>query len=192
MRGTVQENGRATIFATADPLAKKLTFAGQGRVRGLALAQLGDLIGAKSDVAPDRGVLDMSLRFRAEDGHLSGGVRPILRGAGTRASKPGVVPQLKSFLADASLNIFKDDVPGRQAVATTIPIEGRVDDPNLQLLPTILGVVRNAFVRGLSDSLKGVPPPKASKEQGTLEQARRALSPGRSGQPKAQPEGKAK
>ena len=187
-RGTVQRTGKASLFATADPLAKKLTFAGQGRVEGLALAELGELIGAKSDVAPDQGTLDMSIRFRADDGRLSGGVRPILRGVGTRASKPGLAAKLKSFLADASLNIFKDDVPGRHGVATTIPIEGRVDDPNLQLVPTILGVVRNAFVRGLSDSLHGLPPPKAKEKQSTLEQARRALGKGR--QPAAQPEGK--
>jgi hypothetical protein len=132
----------------------------------------------------------MSLRFRAEDGRLSGGVRPILRGAGTRAARPGLGAKLKSFLADASLNIFKDDVPGRHAVATTIPIEGRVDDPGLQLVPTILGVVRNAFVRGLADSLQGLPPPKAKERQSTVEQARRAIGKGR--QPRAQPEGKGK
>jgi hypothetical protein len=189
-RGVLQRSGRISMFATADPLAKKLTFAGQGRIEGLALAEIGDLIGAKSDVAPDKGTLDMSLRFRAEDGRLSGGIRPILRGAGTRAAKPGLGPKLKSFLADASLNIFKDDVPGRHAVATTIPIEGRVDDPNLQLVPTILGVVRNAFVRGLADSLRGLPPPKAKEQQSTVEQARRALGKGR--QPRAQPEGKGK
>jgi hypothetical protein len=188
-RGVLQRSGRASFFATADPLAKKLTFAGQGRVEGLRLEELGELLAAKQDVAPDKGVLDMSLRFRADDGQLSGGVRPILKDAGTRPAGPGLGPKLKSFLADASLKMFKDDVPGRQAVATTIPIEGRVDDPKLQLVPTILGVVRNAFVRGLSDSLEGLPPPKAKEREGVLEQARRALSPERGRQPKAQPEG---
>jgi hypothetical protein len=191
-RGTLQETGRASFFATADPLAKKLTFAGQGRVDGLELAQLDELIGSKSDVSPDRGTLDMSLRFSADQGRLTGGIRPILQGAGTHAAKPGLGPKLKSFLADATLEIFKDEVPGRNAVATTIPIEGRVDDPNLQLLPTILGVVRNAFVRGLADSLQGLPPPQAPEKEGAVEQARRALSPGRGRQPRAQPEGKAK
>jgi hypothetical protein len=187
-RGVLQESGRASFFATGDPLAKKLTFAGQGRVEGLRLAELGALLAAKQEVTPDQGVLDMSLRFRAVDGELSGGIRPILKDAGTRAAAPGLGPKLKSFLADASLQIFSDDVPGRDAVATTIPIAGRVDDPELQLVPTVLGVVRNAFVRGLADSLAGLPPPKAEEREGVLEQARRALSPGRGRQPRAQPE----
>jgi hypothetical protein len=186
-RGTLQKSGKLSFFATADPLAKKLTFAGQGRLEQFRLAELGELLAAKEDVVPDQGTLDMSIRFRAAEGRLSGGVRPFLRDAGTRAAAPGLGAKLKSFLADASLEIFEDDVPGREAVATTIPIGGRVDDPDLQLVPTILGVVRNAFVRGLADSVTGLPPPKAKEKEGVLEQARRALSPGRGKQPRAQP-----
>jgi uncharacterized protein involved in outer membrane biogenesis len=186
-RGTLQRSGKLSFFATADPLAKKLTFAGQGRLDGLRLAELGELLAAKQDVVPDEGTLDVSIRFRAAEGRLSGGVRPFLKDAGTRAAGPGLGAKLKSFLADASLEIFEDDVPGREAVATTIPIGGRVDDPDLQLVPTILGVVRNAFVRGLADSVSGLPPPKAKEREGVLEQARRALSPGRGKQPRAQP-----
>jgi uncharacterized protein involved in outer membrane biogenesis len=186
-RGTLQKSGKLSFFATADPLAKKLTFAGQGRLERLRLAELGELLAAKQDVVPDAGTLDLSIRFRAAEGRLSGGIRPFLEDAGTRAAAPGLGPKLKSFLADASLEIFEDDVPGREAVATTIPISGRVDDPDLQLVPTILGVVRNAFVRGLADSVTGLPPPKAKEREGVLEQARRALSPGRGKQPRAQP-----
>jgi hypothetical protein len=187
-RGVLQRTGKVSFFATADPLAKKLTFAGQGRVDGLRLAELGELLDAKQDVIPDKGVLDMSLRFRCDGGRLTGGLRPILKDAGTRPGSRGLGAKLKSALADAALEIFEDDIPGREAVATTIPITGRADDPDMQLVPTILGVVRNAFVRGLSDSLEGLPPPKAKEREGVLDQARRALTPGRGRQPRAQPD----
>jgi hypothetical protein len=157
-------------------------------VVGLRLAELGELLAAKQEVVPDEGVLDLSLRFRAEAGRLTGGVRPVLKDAGARPAAPGLGAKLKSFLADTGIEIFSDDVPGRDAVATTIPITGQLDDPELQLVPTILGVVRNAFVRGLADSLEGLPPPKAEKREGVLEQTRRALSPGRGRQPRAQPQ----
>jgi hypothetical protein len=190
LRGVLQDSGKVSIFATGDPLAKHLTFAGQGRIDGLALAELEPVIGAKSDVAPNQGTLDLSMRFQAENGKLSGGVRPILRNVSTHPTRSGLGAKLKSLLADVGLNIFKDDVPNRHAVATTIPIEGSVEDPNLQLVPTILGIVRNAFVRGLSDSLRGLPPPKAKQPQSTLEQARRSLGAGR--RPQAQPQEKGK
>jgi hypothetical protein len=185
LRGTLQKTGRVSVFATADPLAKHVTFAGPGRVEGLRLAELGDVIGAHSKVTPDEGVMDMSVRFRAEDGRITGGVRPILKGAGTRPADSGLLAKIESGLADAALKIFQDDVEGRNAVATTIPISGSVRDPQAQPIPTVIGVLRNAFVRGLSDSLRGLPPPRAKEREGVLEQARRGLSP--RGQPRAQP-----
>ncbi|ABS25948.1 DUF748 domain-containing protein [Anaeromyxobacter sp. Fw109-5] len=189
-RGVLQRSGAVSVFATADPLAKKLTFAGQGRLEGLKLAELATLVGSKAGIAPDRGELDMSVRFRAEDGRISGGVRPIVKDGGMRPAKDGLGAKLKALLADASLELFSDDVAGRDAVATTIPLEGTVHDPKAQAVPTVLGILRNAFVRGLQDGLSGLPPPKAREKEGVLKQARRALSPKREAQPRAQPEGK--
>jgi hypothetical protein len=188
-RGTLQKTGKVSLFVTADPLAKQLTFAGQARLEGLQLAELGSLLAPKLGVTPEKGELDLSLRFKAVDGALTGGLRPILKDASTKQAEPGLGSKLKSLLADASLKIFSDDVPGRDAVATTIPIQGSVDDPGLQLVPTVLGIVRNAFVRGLADSMTGLPPPESRKPEGVLKQARRALSPERGNQPRAQPQG---
>jgi hypothetical protein len=176
------------VFATADPLAKRVTFAGQGRLEDLHLDELSDVIGAHADVTPRKGTLDMSVRFRAVDGRITGGVRPILTGVDTKASKPGLLAKIESALADAALSLFKDDVAGRHAVATTIPLSGTVSDPHAQPIPTVIGVLRNAFVRGLADSMSGLPPPKAKERQGVLEQAREGLSP--KSQPRAQPGGK--
>ncbi|GAO04046.1 DUF748 domain-containing protein [Anaeromyxobacter sp. PSR-1] len=185
-RATLQRSGTVSVFATADPLAKQLTFAGQGAVTGLRLAELGELLDAKTDLVPERGTLDLYVRFRAEDGRLSGGVRPLVKDAALKAGAPDLGTRLEAMLADASLHLFSDERGGKEVVATTIPIEGRVKGPQVQAVPTILGVLRNAFVRGLAGGLSGLPPPKAKEKQGTLEQARRALSPGH-GPPRAQP-----
>jgi hypothetical protein len=182
--GTLQSSGRVQVFATADPLAKSLTFAGQGTVRDLDLREVGSLIESRSDVRPKKGTIDVFARFEAKQGALTGGVRPVVRGADLKAARPGLGPKLKELLADAALHIFKDEKT--KAVATTIPIEGTVNGPQTQVVPTIMGVLRNAFVRGLQGGLRGLPPPRAEKPQGVVEQARRALDPG-AGQPRAQP-----
>jgi hypothetical protein len=39
---------------------------------------------------------------------------------------------------------------GDPRVLGVIPIQGRLDQPDIQIWPTILGVVRNAFVEGIS------------------------------------------
>jgi hypothetical protein len=187
-RGTLQRSGKVSIFATADPLEKALTFAGQGKLDGLRLTELWDVVGAKSGVSPEAGVLDLAVRFVAKDGALTGGVRPVVQGADLKPSKSGLGPALKALVGDAALAIFGDERGGREVVATTIPIEGTVKGPQVQAVPTILGILRNAFVRGVSDSLSGLPPPKAKEKEGVPTQARRALSPDR-GPPRAQPSG---
>jgi hypothetical protein len=187
-RGVLQESGRVSVFATADPLAKHVTFAGEAKLDGLRLVEIAELVAAKSRVEPERGTLDLSVRFEAVDGRITGGVRPILKGASTKPARGGLRAQLESLIADSGLHLFSDDVPGRNAVATTIPIAGSVKSPKAQAVPTIVGVLRNAFVRGLADSLAGLPPPKAKEKESTLEQARRGLSP--RSRPRAQPEGK--
>jgi hypothetical protein len=184
-RALLQRSGTITLFATADPLAKTLTFAGQAELKGLKLVELAEFIDAKAGIRPEKGELDLALRFRAEDGQLTGGLRPVVKGASTEASDEGLGAKLKSALADLSLNVFSDDVPGRDAVATTLPLVGRVDAPQIQAVPTILGILRNAFVRGLAFGMSGLPPPKAEKKEPVLRQARRALS--RDGGTKAQP-----
>lgn len=186
VRGTLQRTGKVSIFATSDPLAKKVTFAGQAALTGLQFEELGELLSAKAGLSPTKGVLDIEARFVARDGEITGGVRPILKGGSVQAADSGLGPKLKALVADASLEIFADDVKGRKAVATTIPIKGSVDAPQVQTVPTILGIVRNAFVAAVSGSMQGLPPPTAKEKQGVLEQAHRALSKDR-GQPRAQP-----
>jgi hypothetical protein len=176
LRGTLQRSGKVSIFATTDPLAKKLTFAGQARVTGLKLTELGELVVSKSGLTPTGGELDLSVRFAAEDGAISGGVRPVLKDPSVRAAKGGVGAKLKALVVDLSLDLFSDDIPGRDSVATTIPIEGSIDRPQVEALPTVMGIVRNAFVAGLTNSLANLPP---GGGEAPPEQARRPPGPRR-------------
>lgn len=173
VNGTLQRSGRVSIFASADPLAKGLTFAGQARLVGLELVELGNVLSATAGVTPNQGTLDMSVRFKAVDGHVTGGVRPVLKHPGVQQGKPGLGAKLKELLADLTLKVLSDRVPGRDAVATTIPIQGDVVNPDAQVWPTVLGIVRNAFVAGLADSLTNLPPSHGGKEQQPENQARR-------------------
>jgi len=71
-------------------------------------------------------------------------------------------------------------------MATVIPIEGRLDQPDIQIWPTVLGVIRNAFVEGISFGFTHLPPALADDKQGPVKQTVQALKK-KSGPPKAQP-----
>ena len=186
LSGTMGKSGEVSIFASADPLAKGLTFAGSARVKGFDLVELGSLLAATTGVAPKHGKLDVAARFKCVDGHLSGGIRPVLRNPDVQQAKPGLGNRLNAALADLSISILSDRVPGRNAVATTIPIEGDITRRDAKVWPTVVGVLRNAFVAGLSDSLANLPPKSAHEEESPAQQARRPPAT-RSSLPKTRP-----
>jgi hypothetical protein len=84
------------------------------------------------------------------------------------------------------LRLVANPIPGGNAVGTVVSIEGRLDEPDVRLWPTVLRVVRNALVEGISAGFARRPPPAASEKEGVLTQTTPALQEDK-GQPKAQP-----
>jgi hypothetical protein len=157
----MQRTGKLSVLASADPLSKLPTFAGSARLSGLSLPELGEFLSSKAGVTPDQGSIDMSARFESKDGHITGGLKPVVKNAGLQPAKPGLFDKLKAAVADAALHLFSDRVPGRNAVATTIPIQGEITQPNTQAWPVILSILRNAFVEGLRNGFSNLPPHSA-------------------------------
>ena len=185
----LQKKGELSAYITADPLAKGLWFSGQVKAVGLDMREFHDLIVSRTGFTLDEGTLDVFAEFDCRKNNLTGGIRPILKNPKVKQVEGGVANWFKATLADVAIDIFSDRVGNRNAVATTIPIEGNLKaGPEIQLWPTIFGVVRNAFVAGVTESFERLPPPKADGEgDGIAKQAVKALDKGK-GPPKAQPD----
>jgi uncharacterized protein YhdP len=180
-------SGEVTLETTADPFARRLAFDGKLAVRGWKVAELYDLIEPATDVQTPDGTLDVFVDFKAADGEIRGGVKPVLKDVKVRPTDDGIGNKLKAWLADEGLHLFSEKRPeGDRAVTTVVPIQGRLDDPDLQLWPAVVGVIRNAFVEGVSRGFADLPPPTASKKEGKLEQLKKGLKK-KEGPPRAQP-----
>jgi hypothetical protein len=163
LRCAVQHSGRLDVFVTVDLLASKgLTFSGQTDLRGLDLRDMEPLL-ARAEIKAS-GTFDLLARFTSKDGRLSGGLQPVLKNAKVESLGEDLGTKLKASLADKAIQLASDRVPGRNAVATVVPIHGTRDNPKLEAWPAVLGVMRNAFVEGLSESLSKLPPPEPSPE----------------------------
>lgn len=187
MTGWVQRTGRLKVDAEMDPFAKQLTFAGKGSLTGLKAEELYAFLSKETDLKAESGVFDVFVEVKAKNGVLNGGVKPIAKNLELRSDSPELGDRLKAALADAAVELLSDDIPNRDAVATTIPIRGRIDDPHPQLVPTVLGVIRNAFVVGLRSGFANLPPKVAEKKENPIKQAWDALTDDDS-PPEAQPE----
>ena len=185
-RATLGKSGAVTLFVSANPFARKLEFAGEMGVKGWKVAELFDLIEPKTKLQTPEGTLDVFAEFKSADGMITGGVKPVLKNVKVRPTEDDFGNKLKAWIADKGLRLFSDRVPERNAVATVVPIKGRLDDPDIQLWPAVLGVIRNAFVEGISSGFTHLPPRTAEKKEGKVEQVKNALKKDE-GPPKAQP-----
>jgi hypothetical protein len=151
------------MFYTADLLAKSLTFAGKAKLEGLKLAEINDFIAARSDLRVEKGTFDVYTAFTASRGRFVGRVKPLLKGVDMEPVGSDILSGFKEALVDNAIGLFSDDVPGREAVAALIPIRGEITSPNPQLLPTVLSIVRNAFIEGLASGFQNLPPPASTR-----------------------------
>ena len=169
--GTLQRTGQVSVFVTADPLAKKLGFSGRASVERLALKDVGNFLVKKIDLSAEKGSVDLFAEFDAHDGVIAGGVKPVLKNVDVKPAKGGVMPAIKAWIADAALKLFSDRVPGRNAVATVVPLKGTIHGPQAQVWPTVWATLRNAFVVGLESGFARLPAGDPAKK-GVLPQAR--------------------
>ena len=179
-------SGDVTLFVSANTFAKKLEFAGECAVKGWKVRELFDLIEPATDLQTPAGTLDVFTEFKSAGGMITGGVKPVLKNVKVRPTEDDFFNKLKAWIADKGLRLFSDRVPDRNAVVTIVPIKGRLEDPDIQLWPTVIGVIRNAFVEGISSGFTHLPPPTAEKQEGKIEQLREGLKKDE-GPPEAQP-----
>lgn len=185
LSGTIQESGELSVFLTADPLAKGLFFAGRANVTGFELKELSKVMASKTGVTASQGTLDLFAEFDCRDGKLEGGVKPVLKNVEVEKARPGIGNAIKAAIADAAVNILSDRVGERDAVATVVPLRGDIVNPELQLWPAVIGVLRNAFVIGVSESYARLPPAE-DDETNPVKQIIEGLDKDKA--PKAEPE----
>lgn len=185
--GTLQKSGQMSGFISADPLTLPPHFAGKFALSGLQLVDIHDVVSSKTGIAFPKGSFELFADFKSERGHLNGGVKPLLKDLDAKPVDKGLGAKLKSALADVAFDVFKSKDAGDEKIGTVIPIRGNLDQPNVQIWPTILGVLRNAFVEGLAGAFAHTPPPVSGDKQNALKQTVEALKPGNGDPPKAQP-----
>ncbi len=183
--GTLANSGAVSIFVTANPFEKGLTFSGRAAIVGLRTSELYRFIAPATKLQAPQGTVDIFVEFDCRNGELTGGVKPVLKKVAIRPAEKNPFTVLKAWVADLAIKIFRDEDPKRNAVATVIPIKGTITGPDVQLWPAVFGVMRNAFVEGLASGYGHLPPATAPKKQGVVEQGVKALSG--SQPPKAQP-----
>lgn len=158
LRGTMAHSGTVSAFVTVDLLSPDaITFSGQLQLVGLHLSDLDSVL--ENAGLKITGTFDLLARFGCDHGKLTGALQPVLKNGHVEAIGPDLGKKLEASLADTGVEVLSDRVPGRNALSAIIPIHGNLNRPKLDVWTAVSGVLRNAFVVGLRESLQQLAPP---------------------------------
>ena len=126
-------------------------------LRGTNLLSLNSFFEGQAKIDVERGRIDVFSKFTLFDGQMNGYVKPfisnlkVLNVKKDIKKKGGVLRVIKK----AVVGLFAKAVtnPKTKKIATVIPIKGNIKDPKTSGWTTFVGILKNAFIRALHESL---------------------------------------
>jgi hypothetical protein len=157
--GLAMDQARFEFKMTLDPFSYRPTFHMALRLLGLDVTKLNDLTMAYGKFDLKRGWFDLVLEVDAKEGQMTGYVKPLFRDLKlfdlAEDIKGGNVFQATwQALLGAVATVFKNQP--RDQFGTLIPFEGDFSGTTtMNILATIMNVLRNAFVNAYLPRLEG-------------------------------------
>jgi hypothetical protein len=137
-----------------NPLAKKPTFDLNAELKNTNLVLLNDFFKAYAKIDVNKGKFGMYTEVAAKKGSFKGYVKPIIKDLdvlGHEDRKDNLFRKMWEGLVGFVGDVFKNQ-PEDQ-VATKIPFEGRLDNPETNIWITITNVLQNAFIQAIQPSI---------------------------------------
>ena len=153
LSGRLGRSGAIAMKLSADPFSNPLRFDGELSLRDWKLVELYDILKAKAEMQATAGTVGLYVKFKVRNNAISGKVKPALENVKLESTSADVGDRIKAWVADKALQLTADD-DDKRAVAAEIPIQGRLD-PNEELGPAVVDIVRNAFAEGIKVGLGG-------------------------------------
>ena len=147
LSGRLGRSGAIALKLSADPFATPLKFDGEFSLRDWKVIELYDLLKAKAELEASEGTIGLFVKFKVRKGAISGKVKPVLEDVKVKSTSEEVGDRMKAWVADKALQLSSGD-DEKRAIGAEIPIQGRLD-PDEELWPAVLDVVRNAFAEGI-------------------------------------------
>lgn len=157
--GTAMKNSEFVLGMDMNLLKKPPLFDLSLKLEQFPLVEIQDLTRAYANLDVASGWLSLFTEIKSEKNDLKGYIRPVIENLNVLSWKQDVEKDEDSglVLAWEGLNdvvavILKN--PDKERIATDIPVRGTLDDPEFHILPTIGGLLKNAFVDAYKKDFK--------------------------------------
>ncbi|PZQ47195.1 MAG: hypothetical protein DI551_03760 [Micavibrio aeruginosavorus] len=147
--------GNLRIDGNLNILKKIPDMAIKGKLEAVQLPALNDYSQAFLSIDFNKGKFDLYTDINVKNGQVSGFVKPLLREIDLidwQNLDPNPLNVLWESVVSIVLEIFSNQ--SKDQVATQIQLEGSLDSPETNFWSTLNGILRNAFVKAYSNTVK--------------------------------------
>ena len=155
VRGSMMGNAPVSLTGRIDPNETTPTFDVDFSIEGARLVDVNPWLREFLKVDAEMGVFSMYAELAAAEGRFEGYARPILEDPKFVDKDEDEGPFHKAW--EGLVNLAAKILENREEeqVATQIPLRGEIEDPDVDILTTMVNLLRNAFVAAFSHSLEG-------------------------------------
>src|SRR5690349_18809299 len=156
VHGGIMGNAPLSLTGRIDPNETKPTFDIDLSIEGAQLVDVNPWLREFLKVDAEMGVFSMYAELAAAEGKFEGYVRPILempKFTDRNEDEKGPFRKAWEGLVNLAAKILENKQEDQ--VATQIPLRGELEDPHVDIVATIVNLLRNAFVAAFAHSLEG-------------------------------------
>jgi Domain of Unknown Function (DUF748) len=156
LAATVLDDAPARVHGSLDPWAKQPTFDVNLEVKQVALPKVNPWLRQYIKADAESGDFELFLEIAAAEGKFKGYAKPIMRNVNITSSEEKEESPLRKLwegVVEFAANVFENDQEDQ--VAARVPFTGTIENPEASIWPTIVSVIRNAFVSAFARSLEG-------------------------------------
>lgn len=146
--------GTISFNMKLNPLAKDPTFDLNTEIKNTNLVELNEFFQAYAKIDVNKGTFGMYAEVAAKDGRFAGYVKPLIKDLdilGKEDRKDNILRQMWEALAGAVGQVFRNQE--KDQVATKIPFEGSLKNPETNVWYAIINILRNAFISAIQPSI---------------------------------------
>jgi hypothetical protein len=146
--------GSLDFFMKLNPLAEEPTFDMNADLKNTNLVLLNDFFQAYAKIDVNKGNFGMYTEVAAKEGRFTGYVKPVIKNLdvlGKEDRNDNVFRKMWEAITGFAGEIFENQP--KDQVATKIPFEGRLDNPQADVWETVINVLENAFIRAIQPSI---------------------------------------
>jgi hypothetical protein len=158
VHGQIMGNAPITLMGSLHPNEMTPTFDVDLSIEGAQLVDVNPWLREFLKVDAEMGAFSMYAELAAAEGRFEGYVRPILENpkfidGNEDADQEGPFRKAWEGLVNLAAKILENKQEDQ--VATQIPLRGEIAEPDVDLLTTMVNLMRNAFVAAFSHSFEG-------------------------------------